>query len=141
MDFVNVYKMMGKFEHFVEDQENHENMPSEAKEAMREIQIVMNETLGHTRKPHKFGIDDIKFDLINYEQTSRGIQVNLEAHGSAYVRDKDHLSSLLQRLVQDSRKDLQKKDIFLEMMYHKIDMSAESQQVDFNVICAAIIFT
>ena len=132
---------MGKFEQFVEDQENQENLPSEAKEAMREIQIVMNETLGHTLKPHRYGINDIKFDLINYEQTNRGVQVNLEAHGSAYVRDKDHLSSLLQRLVQDSRRDLAKKNIFLEMMYHQIDMSGDSQETEFKVICAAILFT
>ncbi len=149
MGTVNVYKLMETFVDFIE---NKEDLPSEAKEAMREIQIVMTETLGCTKKTNGFGINDIKFELINQQKSSKGLQLNLEARGSAIVKGKEHLSRLLQRLVSDSREDLWKKNIFFEMMYHKVDMSENKLEMDetplglkntvhFSVICAALIFT
>jgi hypothetical protein len=149
LNLVNVYKLMGKFETFLE---NKEEMPSDAKEGMRELQLVINNTLWRTKKINGFGIDDIKFEIINQERANAGLQINLEGKGSAVVKNKDHLSRLLQRLVMDSRQELQSKNIFLEMMYHQIDLSDNvnenyntplglKSKKYFSVVCAMLIFT
>lgn len=145
---------MGNFNQYIEDRETGGTKSSQATEAMREIQIVMNKALGQTQKVNGFGIDDIKFDVINEEESETGIQINLEAHGSAVAKNEKHISRMLQKLVQMTREDLWKKKIFLEMMYHKIDVSEtknESEDDDdpniglkrtlyFTVICAAAVF-
>lgn len=145
---------MGNFKQYIEDKESMNNVPSESKEALREIQIVMNDAIGKTQKVNGFGIDNIEFHVINQEKSESGIQVNMEAKGAAVAKNEKHISRMLQKLVESTREDLWKKKIFLEMMYHKIDVSEtklESEDDDdpniglkrtlyFTVICAACIF-
>lgn len=145
---------MENFRHYIEDREKGNSTSSEAKEALREIQIVMNSAIGQTQKVNGFGIDDIKFNVINQEASESGIQINLEASGSAVAKNEKHISRMLQKLVSSTREDLWKKKIFLEMMYHKIDVSEtqiESEDDDdpniglkrtlyYTVICAACVF-
>jgi hypothetical protein len=148
---------MGNFKNYIEDKESNGGEASSAsKEALREIQIVMNETIGQTQRVNGFGIDSIKFQVLNQEETESGIQVNLEASGSAIAKNEKHISRMLQKLVEATREQLWKKKIFLEMMYHKIDVSEtkidesndddDNPNVDlkrtlyFTVICAACAF-
>lgn len=147
--------MMENFRHYIEDRENGKSgASSEATEALREIQIVMNTAIGQTQKVNGFGINDIKFNVINQEESESGVQVNLEASGSAVAKNDKHISRMLQKLVNSTREDLWKKKIFLEMMYHKIDVGEtqiESEDDDdpniglkrtlyYTVICAACVF-
>lgn len=145
---------MENFKNYIEDRDKGTEASSSAKEALREIQIVMNEAIGKTVKVNSFGIDDIKFNVINQEEAESGIQINLEATGSAIAKNEKHISRMLQKLVSMTREDLWKKKIFLEMMYHKIDVSEtklESEDDDdpnvglkrtlyFTIICAACVF-
>lgn len=145
---------MENFKHYIEDKEKGTESSSSAKEALREIQIVMNEAIGKSVKVNGFGIEDIKFSVINQEESESGIQINLEATGSAIAKNEKHISRMLQKLVSMTRENLWKKKIFLEMMYHKIDVSEtqlESEDDDdpnvglkrtlyFTVICAACVF-
>lgn len=149
--FSQVYKLVENFKKYLEIKESDMDSPSEAKEAMREIQIVMNDALNSTKKINGFGINDIKFAVINQEQAKHGIQINLEAKGSAVAKNKDHISRMLQKLVVKTREDLWRKKIFLEMMYHQIETSEVENESDntaiglkrtlyFTVICAACVF-
>jgi hypothetical protein len=145
---------MENFENYIKDKESDVEPPSEAKEAMREIQIITNKEIGQTPKVNGFGINDIEFHVINQEESESGIQINLEATGSAVAKNEKHISRMLQKLVANTREDLWKKKIFLEMMYHKIDVSEtklESSDDDnpniglkktlyFSIICAACVF-
>ena len=146
---------MGKFTHYIENKESGDEASSAAKEALREIQIIMNEAIGQTQKVNGFGINDIKFRVLNQEEAETGIQINLEASGSAVAKNEKHISRMLQKLVDSTREQLWKKKIFFEMMYHKIDVSEtkidESDGEDdpniglkrtlyFTVICAACVF-
>lgn len=123
----------------------------EIREALREMQIVFNAALSRSFKVNGFGIDNIKFELINTEQTPHGIQMNLEARGEAVARNKEHLSRLLQKLVESAREPLWSKKIFLEMLYHEINTSEQKTEnfdtpldskskMYYSVICAAIKF-
>ncbi len=131
----------------------HENDSNAViKESIRELQIVFTSALGSTLKINGFGINYIHFELINMEETQHGTQMNLEAKGEAVVKSKEHLSRLLQKLVETTREPLWSKRIFLEMLYHEISTSEQKietfnttpmdlkRKVYFNVICAAIIF-
>ena len=116
----------------MEFREEHEDSSPEAKEAMREIQIVMNKVIDQTQRVNGFGINDIKFEVINQEEGETGTQINLEAHGSAIAKNEKHVSRLLQKLVGLTREDLWKKNIFLEMMYHKIETSETTLEPRIN---------
>jgi len=145
---------MENFKNYIEDREKGTESSSTAKEALREIQIVMNAGIGKTTKVNGFGINSIEFHVINQEAAESGTQVNLEAKGEAIAKNEKHISRMLQKLVTSTREDLWKKKIFLEMMYHKIDVSEtklESEDDDdpniglkrtlyFTVICAACVF-
>jgi hypothetical protein len=146
---------MENFKHYIEDKESGSKGGSAtAKEALREIQIVMNKAIGQTPKVNGFGIDDIEFHVINQEEAESGTQINMEAKGSGVAKNEKHISRMLQKLVQATREDLWKKKIFLEMMYHKIDVSETKLESDddddpniglkrtlyFTVICAACVF-
>jgi hypothetical protein len=133
---------MLKFCNFIENKLTPPQEP-EAREAMRDIQIVFNTALGETLKTNGYGIDKLEFELINQEKAQHGIQLNLEAKGTANAKNKEHLSRMLQKLVEQTREPLWQKKVFLEMMYHEIHMNEVNDlhaAVDFNVICAAIIF-
>src|SRR5581483_12399354 len=135
---------MGTFNEYLEEKES-----STVKETMREIQIVMNKAIDNSQRVKGFGINDIKFEVINQEEGETGTQINLEAKGSAVAKNEQHLSRMLQKLVNSTREDLWKKNIFFEFHYHKIDISdtkMEETDIDlkksiyFTVICAACVF-
>lgn len=143
---------MGKFKHYIENKESEASTP-EAKEAMREIQIVMSHAIDKTEKVNGFGINNIGFEIISQEKGDAGVQINLEAKGEAVAKNEQHISRMLQKLVNQTREDLWKKNIFFEMMYHKIETSetkteAEEDEINiglkktlyFTVICAACVF-
>lgn len=141
---------MRNFKDYIENRESPDSS-SEAKEALREIQIVMNEAIGRTQRINGFGLNDIKFLVINQEQAEGGMQINLEAKGSAIAKNKEHVSHMLQKLLTDTREELWKKRIYMEMMYHKLEASEVATEADetpiglkktlyYTVICAAIIF-
>lgn len=127
-----------------------ENESPEGREAMREIQIVINQSLSQTPRINGFGINDLKFDLINQERASQGLQLNLEAKGSAVAKNKEHINGMLQKLMNTAREPLWQKKIFLEIMYHNIDVQENMHENDtavglkgtlyFNTIAAAIVF-
>ena len=145
---------MENFIDYIKEQESDLEPSCEAKEAMREIQIIANKAIGQMPKTNGFGINNIEFHVINQEKAESGVQMNLEAMGSAVAKNEKHISRMLQKLVANTREDLWKKNIFLEMMYHKIDVSEtklESEDDDnpniglkktlyFNIICAACVF-
>jgi hypothetical protein len=127
-----------------------ENISPEGKEAMREIQIVINQSLSQIPKINGFGINDLKFDLITEERATQGLQMNLEAKGSAVAKNKEHINGMLQKLMATAREPLWQKKIFLEIMYHNIDVQENMHENNtaiglkgtlyFNTIAAAIIF-
>ena len=133
--------------HFVEYINWKENVETtaDAKEAMREIQIVINQTLDSIPFVNGYGIKEIKFDFLSEEAAEKGMQLNLEAKGVAEAKNKEHVNALLQKVVYYSRQPLWNKKIFLEFLYHELNVS-ETMHEDlnrtlyFNVICAAIIF-
>lgn len=143
---------MGNFKNYIENKDC--DADPKAKEALREIQVVINKTLDSSKRVNGYGINEIKFDVINQETAEGGIQLNLEANGSATAKNEKHISRMLQKLISDSREDLWKKNIFIEAMYHQIETSesplneAEDDDSDmglkrklyFMVICAAIVF-
>jgi hypothetical protein len=145
---------MRNFSNYIEEKGSKiPDASASAKEALREIQIIMNESLGQSQKVNGFGINDIKFQVLNEEEGEAGIQINMEASGSAVAKNEKHISRMLQKLVEATREHLWKKNIFLEMMYHKIDVSetkleAEEEDINvglkrtlyFTVICAACVF-
>jgi len=146
---------MRNFSNYIEEKESGgPEASASTKEALREIQIVMNEAVGQTQKVNGFGINDIKFNVLNEEEGEAGVQINLEASGSAVAKNEKHISRMLQKLVESTREQLWKKRIFLEMMYHKIDVSetkideADDGETNvglkrtlyFTVICAAAVF-
>lgn len=144
---------MEKFTQYIENKESGNHGSPEVQEALREIQIVMNKAIHDTQRDNGFGINDIKFEVINQEEGENGVQINMEAKGSAVARNEKHISRMLQKLVNQTREDLWKKDIFIEMMYHKIETSEtkmESEEDEpnmglkrtlyFTVICAACVF-
>ena len=131
-----------------------QELEPKAKEAIREIQVVINKTIDSSKKVNGFGIDEMKFKIINQECAKTGIQINIEAQGSAVAKNEKHISRMIQNIISNSREDLWKKDIFLEAMYHQIEVSetkldeAEDDNSNiglkrtlyFTVICAAIAF-
>jgi len=135
------------FQHYVD---NRCEVSPEGRETLREIQVVVNKALDDTKKVNGFGIDDIKFELINEERAETGLQLNLEAKGSAVAKNKEHINGMLQRLIKKTREPLMKKKIFLEMMYHEINAHENMYENNtamglkrtlyFNVIAAAIVF-
>lgn len=147
---------MGYFKNYIENKDcgTEQELAPKAKEALREIQVVVNKTLDNSKKVNGFGINEMKFEIINQECAEAGIQINMEAKGSATAKNEKHISRMLQHMVSDSREDLWKKDIFLEIMYHQIETSEskldEAEDDDsniglkrtlyFTVICAAIVF-
>lgn len=147
---------MGYFKNYIENKncEDEKDLEPKAKEAIREIQVVVNKTLDNSKKVNGFGINEMKFEIISQECAEAGIQINMEAKGSAIAKNEKHISRMLQHMVSESREDLWKKDIFLEVMYHQIETSEskldEAEDDDsnvglkrtlyFTVICAAIVF-
>lgn len=137
------------FQQYIENRLT-ENISPEGKEAMREIQIVINQSLSQIPKINGFGINDLKFDLINEERATQGLQMNLEAKGSAVAKNKEHINGMLQKLMATAREPLWQKKIFLEIMYHNIDVQENMHENNtaiglkgtlyFNTIAAAIIF-
>lgn len=128
-----------------------EGISPDGREAMREIQIVINETLSQMPRINGFGINEIKFELINEEKSTQGTQLNLEAKGSAVAKSKDHINGMLQKLITWTREPLWKKKIFLEVMYHEIDVRETTNENEdiaiglkntlyFNVVSAALVF-
>ncbi len=148
--------MMGNFKNYIENKDcgTEQELAPKAKEAIREIQVVINKTIDSSKRVNGFGIDDMKFKIISQECAKTGIQINMEAQGSAVAKNEKHISRMLQNLMGDSREDLWKKNIFLEVMYHQIEVSEtkldEAEDDDsniglkrtlyFTVICAAIAF-
>jgi len=147
---------MGNFKNYIENQDcgTEQELEPKAKEAIREIQVVINKTIDSSKKVNGFGIDEMKFKIINQECAKTGIQINIEAQGSAVAKNEKHISRMIQNIISNSREDLWKKDIFLEAMYHQIEVSetkldeAEDDNSNiglkrtlyFTVICAAIAF-
>ena len=141
------------FQHYFEKRSEilAEAVSPDGREALREIQIVINETLSQMPRINGFGINEIKFELINEEKSTQGTQLNLEAKGSAIAKNKDHINGMLQKLVNQARESLWKKKIFLEFMYHEIDVRETTNENEdvaiglkhnlyFNVVSAALVF-
>lgn len=129
----------------------NENQSPESIETLREIQIVMNRTLGKTIKINGFGINEIKLSVLKEESTQRGMQIDLQANGSAVAKNKAHIINMLQKLVQESREALWKKNIFFEILYHRVDVAENKiyeydnpdiglkRTLYFTAICAALL--
>lgn len=138
------------FQQYIENRNLVENISPDGKEAMREIQIIVNQSLSQTPKVNGFGINEVKFELINEERATQGLQLNLEVKGSAVAKNKDHINGMLQRLMSAAREPLWQKKIFLEIMYHNIDVQDNMHENNtpiglkgtlyFNTIAAAIVF-
>ena len=135
-----------KFQQYLE---NIGNVSSESKDAIREITRITNTTIDNTRRNNGYGINHLNFEVINEERAKEGIQINFEVTGSANARDKLHVVSLLKRLMSDMRETLWREKIFLEIMYHKIDLDYKHQyqphrngdELKFTTIAAAIVFS
>lgn len=126
-----------------------ENMANDSDEAIREINKTINKTIDNTKRHNGCGINDLKLDIINEEKAEEGTQINFEVKGSANARDKTHIISMLKKLMGDMREPLWKDKIFLEIMYHKIDLDEKHKYqphdpgdlLNFSTIGAAIMFS
>lgn len=136
---------MINFNYYIENREEVHGISPEGKEAMREIQVIVDKALDGTIKHNGNGIDDIKFELIGEEKAKEGIQLNMEAKGTATAPDKKYIVKKLHNLMSKAREPLWKKKIFLEVHYHQVDVQENAYEsvrdkLHFTAICAAIIF-
>lgn len=138
---------MGKFVEYI----NYKNT-FQGKNAviMNEIQRILNETLGRTKRSQGRGLNDIQFEPINQVQGKEGIQLNVEAKGSAIAltgNEQAHVGSMLKNLENASREELWEHHIFLTMRYDGLyvtDTKHESvgdAEVFYHIPCAIVIFT
>lgn len=118
-------------------------------EIMRDINTVFRNTINSSVKENRFGIDEIKFEIINNEKVSTGVQLNLEAEGIAFARNPDHIKRLLAQLNEASKKSLWQYGIKMEFLYNRLDVSEAQEEGDvgpvglvrkysFRVICSAV---
>ena len=135
------------FKYYIENREEIHGTSPEGREAMREIQITVDKALDNTIKTRGNGIDSIKFELISEERAKEGIQLNMEAKGTATAPNKQYIIKKLQNLMAKAREPLWQKKIFLEVHYHQVDVQENTYEVTdvthklyFTAICAAIIF-
>ena len=121
-------------------------------EAMRDIARIVNNAIDSSTKVNKFGIEKITFEVINSENTSTGIKIDLEAQGTASARNSDHIKKQLEKLISNTKGPLSEKGIYLEFLYNKIDTNDSMKEsnfdepavglvrkIDFRIICIAII--
>lgn len=140
---------MSRFNQYIENR----NAPADTAEASRDIKIVMNRTLQQIPRVNGYGIDKIDVTTINEEQDRDGSQINLEISGEATAKNRDHVIGLLQKLTEYSKKQLLPKMIFLEVYYHKLNVSEAkiseaydetpmglNKKLYFNVVGAALVF-
>lgn len=121
-------------------------------EAMRDISRIITSAVDGTTKVNKFGIENIKFEVINTEHTSTGIKIELEANGTASARNGDHIKKQLEKVMTAAKAPLAEKGIHMEILYNKIDTNDSMKEanfdepaiglvhkIDFRVICTAIV--
>lgn len=121
-------------------------------EAMRDISKIVATAVDGTTKVNKFGIENIKFEVINTEHTSTGIKIDLEAQGTASARNGDHIKKQLEKVMAAAKAPLAEKGIHMEILYNKIDTNDSMEEsnsdepaiglvrkIDFRVICTAIV--
>jgi len=134
--------------------------PAEAKgwkldgdEAMRDINRIVKDVIDGTTKVNNFGIEDINFEVINTEETSTGIKINLEAQGSAHARNNNHIKKQLEKVMAAAKSPLAQKGIHMEIFYNRIDTNDSVEEtndnnepaiglvrkIDFRVTCTAIV--
>src|SRR5580658_4346643 len=120
---------MINFNYYIENREEIQGISPDGKEAMREIQVIV----------------DKEFELIGEEKAKEGIQLNMEAKGTATAPNKNYIIKKLHNLMSRAREPLWKKKIFLEIHYHQVDVQENAYEsvrdkLHFTAICAAIIF-
>lgn len=121
-------------------------------EAIRDLNSVMRSCIDSTPKVNKFGIEDIEFEVINTEETTSGIKIDLEAHGTATARSEEHVKHQLEKIMSAAKKPLAEHGLYVQVMYNKIDVSeaVEESHLDnpaiglvrkyeFRVICVAML--
>lgn len=121
-------------------------------EAMRDIARIIKNAVDGTTKVNRFGIEDIKFEVINTEHTSTGIKIDLEAQGTASARNSDHIKKQLEKVAAAAKAPLAEKGIHIEFLYNKIDTNDSVEEasfdepaiglvrkIDFRIICTAIV--
>lgn len=132
--------------------ENAKGWQLSPNEAMRDISRIINDAINRTTKVNKFGIENIKFEVISTERISTGVKIDLEGQGTASARNSDHIKKQLEKLMNSAKTPLAEKGIHLEIMYNKIDTNDAMEEanfdkpaiglvrkIDFRVICTAIV--
>jgi hypothetical protein len=118
-------------------------------EIMRDINAVFRSVINSSVKENRFGVEEIKFEIINDEKVSTGVQLNLEAEGVAFARNPDHIKRLLAQLNESAKKALWQHGIKMEFLYNRLDVSEAQEEGDvgpvglvrkysFRVICSAV---
>lgn len=121
-------------------------------EAMRDISKIIKDSIDGTTKINKFGISDIKFEVINSEDTSTGVKIDMEAQGVAHARNADHIKKQLEKVMANAKAPLADRGIRMEFLYNKIDTNDSVEEanfdepaiglvrkIDFRIICSAIV--
>lgn len=125
-----------------DDWKKHQNKPKEIvappdqpkgweanndEELVRDLNRIANETLGF--KKNNFGIDEIKFEVINKEQVSTGMQFNLEGNGTTSARNTEHVKRQIADLANRLKNPLAEKGIYIEFLYNKLDVKEKTNEV------------
>ena len=142
---------MTKFQEYVD---NRGIETPEIGEALRNIHIIVDNVLQQTPRTNGYGINKINFEKINEHHDPDGIQINLEVVGETTAKNKEHVQGLLQKLIEASKPLLLQKKIFLELYYHKLNVTEKINMAEyydetplglkrimyFNVVGAALLF-
>ena len=118
---------------------------------MRDINYIVKHCIDSTKKVNNFGINDINFEIVNSEETSRGMTIHLEAQGTTTARNADHIKAQLRQLMDTCKRPLAEKNIHMQCLYNQLDVAeAANENIDepavglmrkykFTVICAAVL--
>ena len=119
---------MAKFQEYFE---NREIETPETSEALRDIHIAVDNILQQTPRTNGYGINKINFEKINEHHDQDGVQINLEVVGEATAKNKEHVQGLLQKLIEASKPMLLQKKIFLEIYYHKLNVTEKINMTEY----------
>ena len=118
-------------------------------EIMRDINHIISNAVDNTAKINRFGIEDIKFEVVNTENVSTGIKLTIEAQGTTLARNPDHIKRQLEKLMLEVKQPLASKNIYMQMFYNNIDTNDSveesydtaiglTRKIDFRIMCVAI---